>query len=107
MELNEYQNKIAKFAHYGAGNKVFYPALGLSGEVGELNNKIKKVMRGDLTMEELDKDDITKELGDVLWYVARLADDLDIPLEVVAEMNIKKLSSRHDRGVIKGNGDNR
>ena len=48
-----------------------------------------------------------KELGDVLWYVADIAHYLGATLNDVADMNIEKLASRQDRGVIQGNGDNR
>ena len=55
----------------------------------------------------LDKDDLTKELGDVLWYLSAVANDLGIDLQSVAERNIKKLKSRQERGVLGGSGDNR
>ena len=84
-----------------------YVGLGL-GEVGELQGKIKKVLRDDnglLTGEK--RDAMIGELGDVLWYAARLADELNIGLGVVAEMNLAKLQSRKDRGVLTGSGDDR
>ena len=86
-----------------------YPALGLVGEAGEVAEKIKKLMRdGDakfLTDEQ--KAEIAKELGDVLWYVANLADDIDYDLQQIAEINLNKLRSRKDRDDLKGSGDNR
>ena len=54
-----------------------------------------------------EKDALILELGDVLWYIAALADELGIPLEEIAIQNIEKLRGRHARGTIKGEGDNR
>jgi len=59
-----------------------------------------------ITYWELQKS-LAKELGDVLWYVAVLADELDLILKYIAEENIKKLASRQERGKISGSGDNR
>ena len=53
------------------------------------------------------KAEIAKELGDVLWYVANLAEDIDYDLQQIAEINLNKLRSRKDRDVLKGSGDNR
>lgn len=108
MTFNEYQQEAIKTAIYGSGNKIIYPALGLCGEAGEVAEKIKKVLRdkdGIYSLEDLKA--IQKELGDVLWYIANIANDLKIPLEDVARLNIEKLFSRRDRNMIHGNGDNR
>ena len=70
--------------------------------------KIKKVIRdGNGIVSEEKKVEITKELGDVLWYVANLAKELGISLEEVAQKNIEKLQSRQQRGELQGSGDNR
>lgn len=85
-----------------------YTTLGLNGEAGEIAEKIKKIIRdkgGDFS--QLDKADIIKELGDVLWYLAMLARSLDISLDDVATTNVEKLASRKARGVIQGSGDER
>lgn len=85
-----------------------YFTLGLTGEAGEIAEKIKKVIRnhdGDYT--KLDREDLTKELGDVMWYLAMLADTFDIELDDVARANIAKLADRKNRGVIKSTGDYR
>jgi NTP pyrophosphatase (non-canonical NTP hydrolase) len=85
-----------------------YPLIGLTGEVGELSNKLQKVIRdknGKLT--EADIKDYEKELGDCLWFIAVLAHEFGIELNSVAETNIKKLADRKKRNVIEGNGDNR
>lgn len=109
MDFDEYQKKSRKTALYpDAGNNFVYPTLGLSGEAGEVAEKIKKVIRdknGKIDQET--KDMIKKELGDVLWYVAQLATELGLTLDEVAEHNIEKLYSRLERGKIGGSGDNR
>lgn len=82
--------------------------LGLNGEAGEVAEKLKKVIRDkNSVMTQDDKQELAKELGDVLWYLAVFAHDLGIPLDVIAQQNLDKLLSRKDRGVIGGNGDNR
>ena len=87
MHFDEYQEKARQTAFYPKEQAVFYPALGLSGEVGELNNKIKKGMR-DRT--ELDLEGLKGELGDVLWYVSQVAADLGLSLDDVAQSNIEQ-----------------
>lgn len=109
MDMLEYQEKARAFAFYP--NPVIYPALGLTGEAGEVAEKIKKIIRDtDVSLRDLPDDktrEIAKELGDVLWYVANLAADLKYTLEEIAELNIQKLSDRRDRNTLKGSGDNR
>lgn len=107
--FKEYQEQSKKTAMYPAiGHKVIYPVLGLSGEVGEISEKVKKIFRdknGEFSVEDLEL--IKKELGDVLWYLSQIATELGISFEDIAKHNIEKLYSRLDRGVIKGNGDER
>ena len=108
MTFNEYQTNAVKTAIYGTGNKVIYPTLGLCGEAGEVAEKIKKILRdknGAFSPEDVIE--IRKELGDVLWYIANIANDLDISLEGIAHANIEKLESRRQRNMIHGEGDNR
>ena len=104
MNFKEYQELAITTAIYPDGARIFYPCLGLAGEVGEVCEKIKKHIRDG---RELDKDDLTKELGDVLWYLSALSSDLGISLEDVAVNNYEKLKSRQERNVLKGDGDNR
>lgn len=82
-----------------------YASLGLAGEAGELANKIKKFIRDGYDESKIES--LKGELGDVLWYVAALAKELNLNLDEVAEENIKKLFSRKERGVLQGSGDNR
>ena len=108
MRIDEYQNKAKTTAIYAQEHKIMYPALGLSGEAGEVANKVKKVMRDGIENQPNDwKEQIASEIGDVLWYCAALANDLNMPLAMIASLNEKKLRSRFDRGKINGSGDNR
>ena len=106
MEFNEYQKLARSTAVYPEESKVIYPALGLCGEAGEVAEKIKKTIRGDRPLEEV-IGNIADELGDVLWYLAILADDLGVELEDVAKWNVDKLQRRMKSNKIKGDGDNR
>ena len=109
MNLNEYQSLAKRTARpKEAKNELFHLLLGLSGEVGEITEKAKKIVRDhDSDFSQFDTVDLTKELGDVLWHVAIVADYFDIELETVGDVNIKKLASRLERGTISGSGDNR
>jgi len=86
---------------------VSYDGLGL-GEAGEVQGKIKKIIRdngGIITPEATEE--IKKELGDTLWYIASMCENLGITLGDVANSNIEKLHDRQKRGVLNGSGDNR
>lgn len=89
-------------------NELLHLVLGLVGESGEIAEKFKKWIRDDGSDEaRLDRDDLQKELGDVLWYLAVLADYLDLSLDDIAGANVTKLASRQQRGVLGGSGDDR
>jgi len=109
MDLNSYQQSARVTARYpDVGANPIYPTLGLSGEAGEVADKVKKVLRDrggvfDATVRE----ELKLELGDVLWYVAQLASELGLSLEEVAEANLAKLASRAARGRLSGSGDHR
>lgn len=102
MTLNEYQVLAMRYRLPTAGH--LYALMGLSGEVGELHSYVAKSYRDDY---DYDVDHIKKELGDILWFVAAIADDLSIDLKDLATTNLNKLESRQARNAIKGNGDNR
>ena len=104
MDFSEYQEAATRTVSYPDSQAVFYPTLGLSGECGEIANKVKKVLRGD---PGADFGGVPAELGDALWYIAAIATDLNVSLEDIAELNIQKLHDRQKRGVIKGSGDDR
>ena len=108
MELSEYQRISRSTAHYPRTESLTYPALGLAGEAGEFADHAKKVIRddrGEVTNER--RAAMAKELGDVLWYVAQLATELELELEEIAQQNLEKLLSRKRRGVLAGSGDDR
>lgn len=107
MTLDEYQQKALLTASEQP-NEVFHRVLGLVGEAGEIAEKFKKLVRDQGSdLNKLDKADITKELGDTLWYIATLADYLDISLEEIGRLNLEKVAYRKAQNKIGGSGDNR
>jgi NTP pyrophosphatase (non-canonical NTP hydrolase) len=109
MTFREYQLKAKETAVYpDKGLGFIYTALGLSGEAGEVVEKIKKIWRDkDKRVNDDDRQEITKEIGDVLWYLSQLAEELGINFDEVAQLNLEKTQSRLQRGVLHGSGDNR
>jgi NTP pyrophosphatase (non-canonical NTP hydrolase) len=109
MNLNDYQQAALRTAApRDKTNEFFHLVLGLVGETGEIAEKVKKVVRDhDDFMAAIDVDDLKKELGDVMWYLAVLADHFDVSLDEIAQINVAKLASRQQRGVLSGSGDNR
>ncbi len=108
MTLNEYQQHALETAIYPEESRIVYPTLGLTGEAGEVADKVKKVIRdGHREFTDEKKREIMKEIGDVLWYCATLSHDLGFDLEEVARTNVDKLRSRMERNRIGGSGDNR
>jgi NTP pyrophosphatase (non-canonical NTP hydrolase) len=108
MDLTAYQKKARKTAIYPMKTKIIYPTLGLLGEAGEVSEKVKKVLRDNNGVFSIEiKDQIIKELGDVLWYIANLASDLNATLNYVAEVNLEKLADRQARNKLQGSGDER
>jgi len=107
-DFNAYQRSASKTAIYPIEHRILYPALGLAGEAGEVANKVKKLIRdGPEGRPEDWREQIASEIGDVLWYCAALATDLNLTLGMIASQNEKKLSARKDAGTIGGSGDNR
>lgn len=122
MDANEYQKKAHSFAFFPSPviyedfkgqtqvNKLdyTYPALNLASEAGEVAGKYAKAVRDcNGRIDEERRVEICKELGDVMWFVAELSTQLGYTLEEVMAMNIEKLTSRKERGVLGGSGDNR
>ncbi len=113
MDFNEYQIKSRVTAHYPKmGNDFHYPVLGLLAEAGEVADKLKKHIRDDgislpSELNDSQKKELGKELGDVLWYLTQLATEFGLTLDEIALMNIDKLYSRMERGKLGGSGDNR
>lgn len=106
--FSDYQLSVLKNKTYGAGQPVYYPALKLNGEAGEIAEKLGKILRDkNGIMNDEDKQGLLLELGDVLWYIAALATDLGFNLEDVAMANEKKVAYRNLNNKVHGSGDNR
>lgn len=109
--FHAYANEAAKTAVYSGAGKfsgLSYAGLGLAGEAGEVADKIKKLWRDHNGVANPDdRGAIAKELGDVLWYVAAVAREINLPLALIAEGNVEKLRSRQVRDVLAGSGDDR
>ena len=102
-EFDAYQDFTDETAIYPEEKGLEYTALGLASEAGEFAGKVKKWIRDG----KKDDEALVAELGDVLWYVARAAAELDIHLSDIAKENVEKLKSRKERNVIGGSGDDR
>lgn len=109
LTANDYQSAALRTAIYpNQGQNIVYPSLGLVGEAGEVAEKVKKVIRdNEGVLTDPTRETIALELSDVCWYVAVLAQELDYSLEEIMQMNLDKLASRAERGVLSGSGDNR
>ena len=103
MNINDYQKWTISTAVYpGAGKHGFqemiYLTLGMASEAGEFAGKIKKIVRGDV----IDPESVVAEAGDVLWYLARICDNMGIQMEDLAEYNMRKLEERKAKNAIQG-----
>ncbi len=110
LTFEEYQRESRKTAQYPSpgGLGFVYPALGLAGEAGEVAEKVKKIIRDKAgRLDDTTRAALSKELGDVLWYAAQLATELQLDLGKIAEENLRKVFSRLERGKIQGEGDDR
>jgi NTP pyrophosphatase (non-canonical NTP hydrolase) len=108
VDLSDYQQLSRRTAEYPREAWLAYPALGLAGEAGEVAEHAKKAIRDDGgSISDERKDSMSKELGDVLWYVAQIATELGLDLNEIADQNLQKLLSRQQRGVLSGSGDER
>ena len=119
MTATEYEQQAHRTIAGHAAENISYLSFGLVAEVGEVADKIAKaVRRGEISInndeiiikrgsgEELAQN-ITDELGDVLWFVAMMARRLGFSLEEIMRRNLDKLADRQNRGVIIGDGDKR
>ena len=104
-----YQEKACETAIFPKKQAMEYLTLGLTGESGEIANKVQKFIRDGAVKDEYlaKRIEIGYEIGDVLWYCAVLAEELEMNLGHIMEKNLEKLADRHKRGKISGSGDNR
>lgn len=135
MNPYEYQTIIEKTAVYPKEIGILYCCLGLAGETGEICEKIKKIYRDkpeiikglttgiwtptvkygaqlngvtdNIEAGEIFVTNLTKELGDVLWYITALASELNIDLATIMETNYNKLIKRRETDTLHGDGDDR
>ncbi len=109
IDFDEYQRQSRKtWSLIHTDHAIVYPTLGLANEAGEVAGKVKKIFRdrgGEIT--PADREALKGELGDVLWYLAQIATELDLSLEEIASANLSKLFDRLECGKIKGDGDTR
>ena len=103
MDFETYKKWTRTTAVYPKEKEEEYLMIGLANEVGEVLGKYKKQVRGDGSKYK----EIRAELGDVMWYMARIFDMYDMSMIEVLHENYIKLTDRMERGVIKGDGDNR
>ena len=107
-DLDMYQQVAKTTAIYPREQAIIYPTLGLTGEAGEVANKVKKIIRdgSDKTSEDMVQA-LSSEIGDCLWYIAILADDVGVKLSDIANANLEKLFKRKEKGNLHGSGDDR
>ena len=107
-DLDMYQKVALTTAIYPREQAIIYPTLGLTGEAGEVANKVKKIIRdGSNTNDDNLVSEIKSEIGDCLWYIAVLASDFNIKLSDIASTNLEKLANRKKNNTIHGSGDAR
>ena len=109
LNFKEYQTEAQKTVTYpNVGDNYVFPTLGLTGEAGEIANKVKKIERdhAGIVTDEV-RESIAAELGDLLWYLAALSTELGLDLEAIAKENLEKLASRQQHGTLRGVGDGR
>ena len=105
----DYQARACETAIFPKHRATEYLTLGLTGEAGEIANKVKKFIRDGAAKDEYlaKRIEIGYEIGDVLWYCTVLAEELEMNLGHIMEKNLEKLADRHKRGKISGSGDHR
>jgi NTP pyrophosphatase (non-canonical NTP hydrolase) len=108
VDIKTYQDWTNRTAIYPKDGGITYAVIGLANEAGEVLGVIKKMIRDDNSkLSEEKKEKILDEVGDVLWYAARVCVELGVDVEDVLQRNHDKLEDRLARNVIQGSGDNR
>lgn len=108
LTFQEYSKFVEETRIYPREPALMYTGLGLADEAGEVAGNLKRMLRDDRgILTKARRKAILLELGDSLWYVTALAEELDSSLEEIACMNKTKLLDRMERGVLNGQGDNR
>lgn len=115
MQFSDYQAKAETYMIKNDDPVIDTPlmkstilALGIAGEAGEVTDKWKKILayhQG--VVNEEDKAELAKEIGDTLWYLATFAESIGLSLDDIAQQNLAKLADRKQRNVVRGVGDNR
>jgi NTP pyrophosphatase (non-canonical NTP hydrolase) len=106
MNIQEYLLLTKETAIYPPDTFLEYLTLGLASEAGEVSGVVKKYIRQDFSLENA-QEKLIKELGDVLWYWARLCDELGLNPEEIMRQNIHKLQQRKVNQTLQGEGDER
>lgn len=106
MNIKEYQKFTPTTALYPKEMEDYYLSTGLAAEAGEVAGVYAKYFRGDYTRQVLIQK-VKKELGDNMWFISQICKSLDLSIEELLDSNVEKLTSRKDRGVLKGDGDDR
>lgn len=110
MTFDEYQKRALTtvISNDDTFKDTLHWVLGICGEAGEVAEKVKKIIRDkNGAISQTDKDELAKELGDVLWYLAVFAHEMGYSFDSVAANNLAKLQDRKARNVLGGSGDNR
>jgi NTP pyrophosphatase (non-canonical NTP hydrolase) len=110
MTFDEYQKKALTTVISNSDDlkNTLHWVLGINGEAGEVAEKVKKIIRDkNGKINEEDRKELAKEIGDVLWYLAVFAQDLGFSFDEIAVHNLEKLKSRKERNALQGSGDNR
>lgn len=117
MNFDTYQTKALETAIYPESGEplgLAYTTLGLTNEAGEVAGLVKKFFRDTPDFLNPQPQEVSnfqskmaKELGDVLWYLATTAAELNLSLDDIAAANLEKLAARANRGTLQGSGDER
>ena len=109
MTFDSYEKKAAKLSILSDELGFDFYVLALAGEVGEIAEKTKKILREQRIPTDTEWEDMAKELGDVLWYLSNMTHKFlkGKKLSDIAQMNLDKLTSRKKRDKVFGKGDNR